>query len=93
MPTKSTAIVIGAGGGLGSALCRQWQQDDDIETVIAVSRHAEYNKLPGVQAITCDYSEASIARASEKIKSLGGKISRVCICNGLLHNDHIWAYF
>mgnify|MGYP001827146771 CR=1 FL=1 len=90
MPAQSTAIVIGAGGGLGSALCRQWQQDDDIETVIAVSRHAESNTLPGVQAITCDYSEAAIARASEKIKSLGGKISRVCICNGLLHNDHIW---
>ena len=90
MPAQSTAIVIGAGGGLGSALCRQWQQDDDIETVIAVSRHAESNTLQGVQAITCDYSEAAIARASEKIKSLGGKISRVCICNGLLHNDHIW---
>ena len=91
MPAKSTAIVIGAGGGLGSALCRQWQQDDDIETVIAISRHAKDNiALPGIQAITCDYSEASITRASEKIKSLAGTISRVCICNGLLHNDHIW---
>jgi FlaA1/EpsC-like NDP-sugar epimerase len=29
---KSTAIVIGAGGGLGSTLCKQRQQDDGIDT-------------------------------------------------------------
>ena len=93
MPVKSTAVVIGASGGLGSALCRQWQQDDDIETVIAVSRQATDNiTLPGIQTIECDYSEASIAQASDKIKSLAGSIpiTRVCICNGLLHNDHVW---
>ena len=92
MRSKSTAIVIGAGGALGSALCKQWQQDDDIETVIAVSRQNEDNKdsLPGIHAIHCDYSEASIAEVSEIIKSLASQITRVCICNGLLHNDHLW---
>ena len=91
MQSKSTAIVIGAGGALGSALCRQWQQDNEIEAVIAVSRQYEDNNvLPGIHAIHCDYNEASIAEASEKIKSLAGTISRVCICNGLLHNDHLW---
>jgi len=88
---KSTAIVIGASGGLGSAMCKQWQQDDGIDSVIAISSHAEdsNNTLPGIQTIQCDYSEASIARACEKIKLLSGPITRVCICNGLLHNDHI----
>lgn len=91
MEEKSTAIVIGASGGLGSALCKQWQQDDGIDTVISISSHAEdiNNTLPGMQTIQCDYSEASITRVCEKIKPLTRPITRVCICNGVLHNDHI----
>lgn len=91
MQAQSTAIIIGASGGLGRALCEQWRQDDGIDNVIAISKQPEDNKstLPGMQTIKCDYSEASIARACEKIKSLAGPITRVCICNGLLHNDHI----
>jgi NAD(P)-dependent dehydrogenase (short-subunit alcohol dehydrogenase family) len=90
MAGQNTAIVIGAGGGLGGALCRQWMQDENIDAVIAVSRHQQGKDIPsGVRWIQSDYSEASISKACDQIKSISGSISRVCICNGLLHNDRI----
>ena len=91
MEVKSTAIVIGAGGGLGSALCKQWQQDDGIDRVIAISREsANKNTSPGIRYIPCDYSEPAIAETCNQLKTLSGQITRVCICNGVLHNDRVW---
>jgi NAD(P)-dependent dehydrogenase (short-subunit alcohol dehydrogenase family) len=97
--TKSTAIVIGAGSSLGAALCEQWQQDDAISQVFAVSREQtadqEQNQHASIHNIRCDYSEASIIEVCQMIKMLMhqrqlGTISRVCICNGILHNETVW---
>ena len=81
-PKKSAAIVIGASGGLGSAVCRQWQQDNDIDQVFAVSRrspdelatrHAADNTTGnltnGIQYMQCDYSESSIASVCEQVST------------------------
>lgn len=91
---KSTAIIIGASGGLGSALCKRWQQDHKVDHVIAVSRHAiaddEKSRESNTHFIQCDYTESSIVDTCEKIKTLTDSISRVCICNGILHNEHVW---
>jgi NAD(P)-dependent dehydrogenase (short-subunit alcohol dehydrogenase family) len=48
-----------------------------------------------IQNIACDYTEASIIDACETIKTLLDEmqlktISRVCICNGILHNENVW---
>ena len=40
MMPKSTAVIIGAGGGLGSALYKRWRQDHKVDQVIAISRQA-----------------------------------------------------
>ena len=94
MMPKSTAIIIGASGGLGSALYKRWQQDNKVDHVIAISRHAvpddEKNRESSTHFIQCDYTESSIVKACEKIKMLTDSISRVCICNGILHNEHVW---
>lgn len=99
---KSAAIIIGASGGLGSALCQEWQQDDDIDIVIAVSRFVipqdepldQLSEAPTLYHIRCDYSESSIAETCEQIKTLKQSsdfdITRVCICNGVLHNEDVW---
>jgi NAD(P)-dependent dehydrogenase (short-subunit alcohol dehydrogenase family) len=96
---NSSAIIIGASGGLGTALCKKWQQDDDIGHVIAISRRVMPNQQQShennIHFIECDYSEASIVKTCEKIKTLMDSvnsevISRVCICNGILHNENIW---
>lgn len=103
-PPVSTALVIGASGGLGSALCQQWQQAHDIAAVIAISRKFETSdhlkndhdqqdaqgKETNTHYIECDYSETSITKTCERIKRLNASISRVCICNGILHNDRVW---
>ena len=77
---SGTALVIGAGGGLRRTLLTEWQAEADIDTVIGVSRQPPVTSSqaaqPGIKWIQSNYSEASI--------------SRVCICNGLLHNGDIW---
>ena len=94
MMPGSTAIIIGASGGLGSALYKRWQQDHKVDHVIAISRHAvpddEKSRESSTHFIQCDYTESSIVKACEKIKMLTDSISRVCICNGILHNEHVW---
>ncbi len=95
----SAALVIGASGSLGSALCNRWQEDENIFNVFAVSRQLTVTHDTGqddtMDRIHCDYSEASITEACEKIKTLMDaksldSISRVCICNGILHNENVW---
>lgn len=90
----SSAIVIGANGGLGYALCKQWLHDDTIDQVIAISRKSLNSYLQAddsdIHCLQCDYSEYSISRACEIIKTLAGSVTRVCICNGILHNDRVW---
>ena len=96
---KSVAIIIGASGGLGSALCKQWQKSTGKDYVIAISRQViSLDKTidnENIQFIQCDYSESSIIKTCEAIKILMknlnlDSISRVCICNGILHNEEAW---
>lgn len=89
-----TAIVIGAGGGLGIALVEQWRQDKHINRVIAVSRQLqpadEKTDTERIQWIQTDYSDASIDDVCQQLIKQPGWISRVCICNGILHSDSFW---
>ena len=94
--SKSAAIIIGASGGLGSAPCKQWQKSTETDYVIAISRLVfpcdKSSDDKTIQFIQCDYSETSIIKTCEEIKTLMGNlnlnsITRVCICNGILHNE------
>lgn len=95
---KSIAIIIGAGGGIGTALCQTWQQDSEIDYIFAVSRQPvtelSNNCAADIHFIQCDYSESSIISACDEIKTQMramnlAAVSRVCICNGILHNKNI----
>lgn len=97
--SDSAAIVIGAGSSIGSALCERWQQDDAVSHVFAVSRQLaadhEQSEDATIHHIHSDYTEASIKETCETIKTLMDEnhtdtISRVCICNGILHNENVW---
>ena len=101
---KSVAIVIGASGGLGSAICEQWQQDATIDAVIAISRKNIKYKISVkeardnskiLHAMECDYTESSIKSCCEQVDELMQRygldsVTRECICNGILHNDVVW---
>ena len=97
--SKSATIIIGASGGLGSALFKQWRKSTETDYVIAISRRGfpcdESSNDKTTQFIQCDYSETSIIKTCETIKSLKenlyfDSITRVCICNGILHNEEVW---
>ncbi|UCB55944.1 MAG: SDR family NAD(P)-dependent oxidoreductase [Thiotrichales bacterium] len=94
MNTGPSAIIIGASSRIGTALRRQWQKDDGIDNIIAISRQHLGADDPGpdskVHFIRTDYDEQSIARTCERIKMLTRSVSRVCICNGILHNEDMW---
>jgi NAD(P)-dependent dehydrogenase (short-subunit alcohol dehydrogenase family) len=97
--SKSATIIIGASGGLGSALSKHWRKSTETDYVIAISRQAfpcdESSDDKTIQFIQCDYSETSIIKTCEEIKTLMenlnlDSINRVCICNGILHNEETW---
>ena len=97
--SDSAALVIGAGSSIGSALCARWKQDDAVSRVFAVSRQPaaghEHDGHPPIINIPSDYTEASISQTCAMIKTLMDEnhldsISRVCICNGILHNENVW---
>jgi NAD(P)-dependent dehydrogenase (short-subunit alcohol dehydrogenase family) len=95
---NGSAIVIGASGGIGSAMYQRWQHDPEIDKVIAISRlyipqeiiEDDNQQSCNSYFIRCDYSETSILESCERIQELTDCISRVCICNGILHKDNVW---
>ncbi len=91
---SSTVLIIGASGGLGSALCQRWLQEEEIDSLIAVSRNPlpeEKNKtLKAAHFIQCDYSEAAITDTCIKISAHTDHITYICICNGILHDGEHW---
>ena len=93
---KTVSIIIGASGGLGSALCKQWLQSKETDYVIAVSRTLPSTEntsdKKNITFIQCDYTEDAITQSCDAIKTLMENldlqaITRVCICNGILHNE------
>jgi len=94
MRTRSSAVIIGAGSRIGTALLDKWLKDDAIDNVIAISRKRFPENKAGqrnnVHFIRTSYDEASIMQTCDKIRTLTSSISRVCICNGILHNEHLW---
>ena len=104
--SKSAAIVIGASSGIASAICERWQLDANIDAVIAISRSDIKEKISvkgdsddgdwkRLHVMECDYSESAIKNCCHQLNNLMQRyeldsVTRVCICNGILHNDNVW---
>jgi len=81
---RPKAIVIGAGGGLGHAVIAELMSTERY-TVHAVSREP-VNALVD-HSWECDYEDDSIARIAQAISAEPGSLSRLIICNGVLHGE------
>ena len=90
------ALVLGASGGLGSAMVSEFLNDPEIDKVFAVSSKKNpvgsnegqnQSKLVWLQA---EYSETQMADAVSQLMPHAGTFSRVCVCHGLLHSDKLW---
>ncbi len=87
------ALVIGASGGIGNALFHGWQQQEDIDRVIGISRlvlPSESDEDKSHVWIQTDYSDESIGQICSALAEENLNITRVCICNGILHNENVW---
>ncbi|MFT6288067.1 MAG: NAD(P)-dependent dehydrogenase (short-subunit alcohol dehydrogenase family) [Alcanivorax sp.] len=89
----NTVLVVGASGGIGRAVVDHYLTDSKIELVIAVSRSqqpAQYETYgERLRWQVCDYSEAAIAEVLPTADPARQRITRVVICNGILHSDTI----
>jgi NAD(P)-dependent dehydrogenase (short-subunit alcohol dehydrogenase family) len=90
------ALVLGASGGLGSAMVSEFLNDPEIDKVFAVSSKKNpvgsnegqnQSKLVWLQA---EYSETQMADTVSQLMPHVGTFSRVCVCHGLLHSDKLW---
>ncbi len=84
---KRRAIVIGANGGIGRALCKALSEEDDIDEVIAISRSVPLFALDGdnIHGICCNNSTGDIESVLVHLNKVDVIYSHVFICNGVLH--------
>lgn len=76
IPPESTAVVIGAGGGIGGALLRELSPSFD--RIVGLGRHSEPQ---------LDFDdEASIAEAAEHVARTGRPVRLVIVASGFLHD-------
>lgn len=89
MASDRCALVIGASGGIGTAVARRLLDDSRYSTVFCVSRAAA---PPAVLAaasrlrwLPCSGSAADIAAVRTQLGDNVGRLARVVICSGILH--------
>ena len=85
MTEQPVAVVVGA-GGIGSALCRFWQEECGYR-VIALSRRPVGDV--GYDWRVSDYSEVSLQAIVDSLQQESVSIDRLVITNGLLSGDDI----
>ena len=81
--TKSLAVVIGSGGGLGAAFLAQLAHDGQYAQVLGLGRHTE---------VSVDYGEeASIANATQAVAGVCAaanlELRLLIVATGFLHGD------
>lgn len=87
MPTFY-ALVIGASSTIAQAAIQQFEGDQDCLGILAVSRSLPNNPVDEkTQWLESDYTEASIQQVCRKLTPYSGKINKVLICNGVLHDE------
>ncbi|MEP3350957.1 MAG: SDR family NAD(P)-dependent oxidoreductase [Marinomonas sp.] len=85
------ALIIGAGSTIAQAAIAQFEQNPDCLGVFAVSRslpHEDSNSAKvekKVRWFICDNSESSIKDVVQQINQHSPNITKVLICNGVLH--------
>ncbi len=89
---NGVALVVGASGGIGSAICNELRSDKSLGSVIAISRSEAPESLPlsGVNPVTwyhTDHSTVSIDQICRSVSDLNQPVRQIYIASGTLHGD------
>ncbi len=85
-PTGTTAVVIGASGGIGAALVEQLALRDDIDAIIQTSHKTHLPAHAKCTSLTLDLrDEASIAAVASQCSAP----RLIIVATGLLHGDGV----
>lgn len=91
--TGESVLIVGASGGIGRALLHHYLATPRYSLVCAVSRSARPGELEQqgerLQWFESDYSQVSIGDVLRSVASRCKRMSRVVICNGILHNERV----
>ncbi|MDO8863312.1 SDR family NAD(P)-dependent oxidoreductase [Haliea sp. E1-2-M8] len=90
MTTENVALVIGASGGIATAVARQLLDDARYSTVFCVSRAttppAALAGALRLNWLPCSGTAADIAAVRAQLDDAVGRLARVVICSGILHD-------
>lgn len=79
-------VIVGANGGIGSALLAHYHERFPDAAIFACGRQAPAQTLPRVTPLLLDLcDEDSIARAARQAAA-AGPLDRVLVCTGVLHD-------
>lgn len=82
-----TAVVIGAGGGIGRAFVEALSQAPRVSRVFATGRAALPAETEKISALRLDLEdETSIEAAAVQVREQAGRVSLVIVATGLLHD-------
>lgn len=84
-PANSTAVVIGATGGIGSALTAALRRDGRIGTVYALSRGGDESKSGALRTGNIDITDESSVQSAAERCGADGSLELVIVASGVLH--------
>ena len=83
---SSNAVIVGASGGLGSALAQALLSRDDVARVFALSRRFQAPTEPRLTALEADATEPrSLGRVARAVADQVDAVHLLIVCTGMLH--------
>lgn len=86
LTNAANAAVVGASGGIGSAMLQLLAADEGIETIFALSRgRAPEARNPKVTPLIVDVTDEATIRAAAESCARQGPLDLVVVATGILH--------
>lgn len=81
------ALIIGSSSKIAQAVIDQLMAQEDCRFIYVVSRNPIHFSCQKVRPLLSDYSQKSIESVCQYLKKSASNITKVLICNGVLHSE------
>ncbi len=89
--STGTILIIGANSGIANALIENFERDDSVSKIFAVSRSMPKTQILSntvkIEWLLSDYTAASIEQIVDDLQEREINLNKVIICNGVLHGS------